>query len=188
MDNLALKEPPRVERIDGKIVMMSPRPRVSHNRVVRNSSRIFSNYLLGKPCESFSDGVDVHLDDKNWFIPDVMIVCHPDIIKEDAIYGAPDLIVEVLSPSTTKNDRGPKMLAYARAGVKEYWIVSPLAKTVEVYLNHNGKFEIDNAYAQYSEWELEHMSDEDRAEIQNTIKVSLYDDLFVNVADIFYKL
>lgn len=78
--------------------MMSPRPAVNHNRVITNISRIFSTYLRTKRCESFSDGIGVHLAEKNIMIPDV--VCNRDIIKSNGIYGAPDLVVEVLSPST----------------------------------------------------------------------------------------
>lgn len=188
MDNLALREPPRIERINGKIVMMSPRPRINHNRVISNINHLFQAYLWDKPCEVFSDGVDVHLDDKNWFIPDVMIVCNHDIIRPDAIHGAPDLVVEVLSPSTASNDRGPKMRSYAKAGVRECWIVSPLSRCVEVYLNHNGTFEFDEAFTDYTDEDLADMSDEDRAKVHMEIKVSLYDDLFVSVRDIFHKL
>lgn len=168
--------------------MMSPRPLIRHNLAAGNIHHIFASYLWGKTCVPFADGVDVHLDDKNWFIPDVMIVCNPDIIKEDAVYGAPDLVVEVLSPSTMTNDRGPKMLAYAKAGVKEYWIVSPLSRSVEVYLNHDGTFMLDGTYYDYSGTELARMNDEERAAIKKEIKVSLYDDLFVPVKDIFYRL
>ena len=129
MDNLAFKEPPRVERIEGKTYLMSPRPRVSHNRVAFRIAHIFANYLEGKTCEAFADGTDVHLDKDNTYIPDAMIVCDSSIIHDDGIYGAPDLVVEVLSPSTIQNDRGPKMRHYAAAGVKEYWVVSPIGRS-----------------------------------------------------------
>ncbi len=185
MDNLALKEPPRIERIDGTTIMMSPRPLIQHSVVSSNIYRIFASYLHGKPCKAFADGVDVHLDDQNWFIPDVSIVCDRSIIHRDGIHGAPDLVVEVLSPSTARNDRGPKMQHYAAAGVKEYWIVSPLAKSVEVYLNHDGNFKLDDIYTDYPEWELSRMTDEERQAIRMDIPVSLYDDLLVNVKDVF---
>ena len=77
---------------------------------------------------------DVHLSENDCVIPDVMIVCNSDIIKDNAIYGAPDLIVEVLSPGTEKRDRGYKKDLYERCGVREYWIVDPVSLTVEVYL------------------------------------------------------
>ncbi|MCI6101263.1 MAG: Uma2 family endonuclease [Selenomonas sp.] len=101
MDNLAYQEPPRVERIEGRTYLMSPRPKIGHNRVCTNIASIFANYLMGKPCVPFADGTDVYLDDENHYIPDAMIVCDRSIIHDDAIYGAPDLVVEVLSPSTT---------------------------------------------------------------------------------------
>lgn len=188
MDNLAQKEPPRTEIIAGKTVLMSPRPLISHNLVSGNIYRLFANYLQGKTCVPFADGVDVHLNDQNWFVPDAMIVCNPEIIKENGIYGTPDLVVEVLSPSTMRYDRGPKMKAYAQAGVKEYWLVTPLARSVEVYLNHDGVFELDDTYAVYSEADLSVMDEKEKAAIKHQIKVSLYDDLLVNVEDIFYRL
>ena len=188
MGEAAYKEPPWVELIDGKTVMMSPRPRIDHNRVIRNLTRIFGDYLWNKPCEVFSDGVDVYLDEKNHFIPDVMIVCNQDIICPDAIHGAPDLVVEVLSPTTTNYDRGTKREAYARAGVTEYWIISPIGRFVEVYLQRNGRLVFDAAYEDVPDWELDRIQPDDRTKIHDTIKVSLYDDLIVHVHDVFYKL
>ena len=187
-ENLAHIDPIPVELIDGKVVMMSPRPRPKHNRVITRISSIFERYLEGKPCIVYSDGVDVHLDEKNSFIPDVMIICSHDIIHEDAIYGAPDLVVEVLSPSTMNYDRGAKLQTYGRSGVREYWIVSPLGRTVEVYLNHGGTLVFDQSYMDVPDWELEKMDEDDRKNIRMEIKVSLYDDLIIPVRDIFYKV
>ena len=185
MDNLAYKEPPRVERIEGRTVLMSPRPRGVHNRAALNIAFLFERYLRGKTCMAFGDGTDVFLDDKNWYIPDAMIVCDRSIIKDDGIHGAPDLVVEVLSPSTSKNDRGPKMVHYAAAGVKEYWLVTPQQKLVEVYYNVDGHFVIDETYTIYEDWELRQMSDEVLAAAKTAIPVSLYDDFLVNLEDIF---
>lgn len=183
--NLAYKDPPRVERIEGKTYLMSPRPRLNHNRVAFRIARIFADYLEGKTCESFCDGTDVHLDNENTYIPDAMIVCDRSIIKDDGIYGAPDLVVEVLSPSTMQNDRGPKMRHYAAAGVKEYWIVSPIGQSVEVYYNYNGYFMLDAAYTVYSDQYLARMDDDERQAIRYEIPVSLYKDFRVNVKDVF---
>lgn len=185
MDNLAYKEPPRVELIEGKTYLMSPRPHISHNRVSFRIAHIFENYLEGKRCVAFADGTDVYLDDKNHYVPDAMIVCNRSILHEDAVYGAPDLVVEVLSPSTAKNDRGPKMRHYAEAGVKEYWIVTPIGKTVEVYYNHDGRFDIDAVYTDFSDHDLELMDDDDRKDVRLEIPVSLYKNFFVKVRDIF---
>ena len=188
MGNLAYKEPPRVERIEGKTYLMSPRPRGKHNRTAFNIATIFAIYLRGKTCMAFDDGTEVHLDNENTYIPDAMIVCDRSIIKDDGIHGAPDLVVEVLSPSTTKNDRGVKMRHYAQAGVKEYWIVSPQEKTVEVYYNQDGHFEINETYSIYYDWELRQMDEAERAAAKTAIPVSLYDDLRVSVKEIFRDL
>jgi len=183
--NPAYTDPPRVERIEGKTYLISPRPRVSHNRVAFRIAYIFARYLEGKTCVPFADGTDVHLDNENTYIPDAMIVCDRSIIKDDGIYGAPDLVVEVLSPSTMQNDRGPKMRHYAAAGVKEYWIVSPIGQSVEVYYNEGGTFLLDAAYTVYSDWDLERMDDDERQAIRYEIPVSLYKDFRVNVKDVF---
>lgn len=92
------------EIIGGRVVMMSP-ARTDHQRVARNIARFFGNYLEGKTCEVFGDGALLYLSEENQFIPDGMIVCDPGKIREDGVHGAPDLVVEILSPSTASNDR-----------------------------------------------------------------------------------
>ena len=124
----------RQEMINGKIYMQAACPATNHNRIIRNLSAKFYMYLRGKKCESFGENMKVVLNNKNYFIPDLMIVCDPDKIKDKFIDGAPDLVVEVLSPSTNRNDRISKKYAYEKAGVREYWIISPNDKSVEVYL------------------------------------------------------
>ena len=185
MGNPAYQEPPRVERIEGKTYLMSPRPRGKHNRAAFNIAYIFESYLKGKTCMAFGDGTDVFLDDENWYIPDAMIVCDRSKIKDDGIHGAPDLVVEVLSPSTSKHDRGAKMRHYAAAGVKEYWLVTPQQKLVEVYYHVGGHFELNETYAIYEDWELQEMNDEERAAAKTEIPVTLYDDFSVRLEDIF---
>ena len=107
-DNLAHQEEIRDEMLNGKIVLMSPRPAVNHNRVIGNIFFAFMGYLRGKTCEPFADGTDVYLTEKDRVVPDVMIICKKEIIKRNGVHGAPDLIVEVLSPGTEKRDRGYK--------------------------------------------------------------------------------
>ena len=119
--NLAYQEEPREELLNGKIFMMAS-PSVNHSTVASNIYYAFRTYLKGKTCRAFNDGVDVYLTEDDRVIPDVMIVCNKNMIALDGIHGAPDLIVEVLSPSTAKNDRGYKKDLYEQSGVKEYWI------------------------------------------------------------------
>lgn len=195
MDNLAYINDRNIkiktELIDGKIFMMSPRPRVEHATVCTNIASEFRSYLKGKTCRAFCDGVDVFLDESNRFIPDTMIVCNPDIIKHDGIYGAPDLVVEVLSKTTAKNDRSKKKYTYAKYGVKEYWIVDTWSKSVEVYYNQDNWFVLDNIYYYLTDEEIaenNNMSDNDIDKIKeytDSIKVSICDNLIVKLKDIF---
>ena len=195
MDNLAYINDRNIkiktELIDGKIFMMSPRPRVEHATVCTNIASEFRSYLKGKTCRAFCDGVDVFLDENNRFVPDTMIVCNPDIIKHDGIHGAPDLVVEVLSKTTAKNDRSKKKYTYAKYGVKEYWIVDVWSKSVEVYYNQNNWFVLDNIYYYLTDEEIaenNNMSDNDIDKIKeyiDSIKVSICDNLIVKLKDIF---
>lgn len=195
MDNLAYINDRNIKiktvLIDGKIFMMSPRPRVEHATVCTNIASEFRSYLKGKTCRAFCDGVDVFLDENNRFIPDTMIVCNPDIIKHDGIYGAPDLVVEVLSKTTAKNDRSKKKYTYAKYGVKEYWIVDTWSKSVEVYYNQDSWFILDNIYYYLTDEEIaenNNMSDNDIDKIKeyiDSIKVSICDNLIVKLKDIF---
>lgn len=195
MDNLAYIDDRNIkiktELIDGKIFMMSPRPRVEHATVCTNIASEFRSYLKGKTCRAFCDGVDVFLDENNRFVPDTMIVCNPDIIKHDGIHGAPDLVVEVLSKTTAKNDKSKKKYTYAKYGVKEYWIVDVWSKSVEVYYNQDSWFILDNIYYYLTDEEIaenNNMSDNDIDKIKeytDFIKVSICDNLIVKLKDIF---
>lgn len=179
---------PLVEVLGGQTILMSPSPALNHNRVIVNLTYIVRRYLQGKRCEVFSDGVDVHFDEKNTVIPDLMIVCDKDKIKGDGIYGAPDLVVEVLSPSTATRDRKEKKVLYARHGVKEYWIIGPAGKSVEVYLLAGGALEIDRVYTVYPDWQWEKMTDEEKSEAALPLRVSLYDDFVIDVREIFENI
>ena len=188
MSNLAYQEERRFEILDGKIVSMSPSSVVNHNKIMGNIYNIFSNFFKGKPCDVFADGVDVHLSKKDVFIPDVMIVCNKGIIKEDGIYGAPDLVVEILSPSTAKNDKGYKKDLYERYGVKEYWIIEIKAKSIEVYLLKEGKYVLDNVYSIFPDYTLKKMTEEERNQIPKEFKTSLCQDLTIVLEDVFDNL
>lgn len=184
MGNLAYDND-RFEVIDGKTIMMSPRSATDHNKVITNITYLFKSYLRGKRCINFSDDVDVHLDDKNIVIPDSMIICNKDIIKGDGIYGAPDLVVEVLSPSTANRDKKDKKALYEKHGVKEYWIVDSVSKSIEVYHLIDKKFILNQAYAVYPDWQWDKMSDTEKNEAVLMLRVSLYDDFAIDIRDIF---
>lgn len=184
--NLAYQEERREELIDGKVVMMAPAA-TNHNRITNNLSRIFGNYLLGKTCEPFGDGEKVFLTKTDHYVPDFLVVCDPEKIKPDGIHGAPDLVVEVLSSSTMRNDRTRKKDVYARCGVLEYWLVSPGEKSVEIYRTDGAEFVLHDIYAMRPDWELAQMSEEERAAVETHFKCGLFDDLDISLEDIFYR-
>lgn len=185
-DNLAYREERREELIAGEIVMLAPAS-VNHTFISGNIYGIFWSYLKGKRCTPISDGTTVYLSDNDHLVPDFMVVCDTDKIKPDGIHGAPDLVVEVLSPSTAKNDKGYKKDVYAKCGVKEYWIVSPSDKSVDVYVLKGSSFVLHDVYTVRPAWDLEAMSEEERAAVVTRFKCSLFDDLEISLEDIFYR-
>lgn len=185
--NLAYQEDPLEELIDGRLVARAPAA-TNHNIISKNISLIFGNYLKKKSCMYFSDGEVVFLTPTNRFIPDGMIVCDRNKIKFNGVHGAPDLVIEILSPSTFKNDRTYKKAAYAAADVKEYWIVDPKNKLIEQYFLENKKLILHEIYMIHSEDELEMMSEIERTAIVTEFKCSLYDDLLISLDDIFDDL
>lgn len=180
--NLAYQEESRDELLNGKVFLMSS-PSVNHNRVAFHIATAFQNHLKGKNCEAFADGTDVFLD-KDRVIPDVMIVCNKEIIKKDGIHGAPDLVVEVLSPSTAKNDRGYKKDLYERTGVKEYWIADANLRSIESYLLNDGKYCLHEIYRLPDD----NMTDTEKECCKDTVVVSLYDDFTIPLQEIFFNL
>lgn len=186
--NLAYQEEFREELIGGKAVAMSPRPMYNHNHIAFNIAVLFSNYLRGKPCTAIPDGTDLYLTEEDRFVPDVMVVCDRDKIRRDGVHGAPDLVVEVLSPSTMRNDRMRKKEVYQACGVREYWMVDPENRTIEQYLLQDGKLELNMVYASCRDDELERMSEQEKAELETHFQCSLYSDFDIALEDIFSGL
>ena len=184
--NLAYELEPEVEIINGKAVMMAS-PTMNHMFIAGNLYNLFFNYLRGKRCVPFQDGVTLFLDEKENYKPDMMVVCDPDKMKEtDGVHGAPDLAVEVLSPSTGRNDRGRKKDAYERCGVREYWIVNPVERSVEQYVLEDGAFTLRGVYYHYRAYELDDMTDEEKAEVVTEFHPAIFEDMPVRLEDVFY--
>lgn len=186
--NLAYQDEMQYELIGGRLTAMSPPPNINHIQISANIYRIFANYLRGKECRPFPDGTGLYLSEEERFRPDFMVVCDRSRIKAAGVYGAPDLVVEVGSPSTIGRDRGHKMRAYERSGVREYWLVSPGEYNIEVYLLKDGRFQLDNVYSVYHDYDTYDMTEEERAAIVTEFKCSLYDDLVIRLEDVFYDL
>ena len=130
--------------------------------------------------------VDVYLPDGNVFRPDVSVISDPALIGEDGkIHGVPELVVEILSRSTMKNDLGIKKNIYARNGVKEYWIVYPREKSISVYKLSGAAYVLDEIYVSYTQAELETLSDAERAEVKDKIPIGIFPEALVDVNRIF---
>lgn len=188
---LEFREPFRREIIGGNVYLMAGTS-VDHNRVTGNLIFILKGYLRGKRCKVFGEGINVKFDEESpEVLPDIKIVCDPGKIKKNGIEGAPDFIVEVLSPRTRSKDENEKKDLYERHGVKEYWIIDPKYKSVDVYLLKDGKFEKDYTYIKFDEDEIKEIEaigadDEKKRAKATTIKTSLYGDgLAIDIADIF---
>lgn len=135
-DYHALPDDQRVELIDGYFYDMAA-PTFGHQSIGGEIYRQIANFIMerGGACRPFIAPVDVQLDcdDKTMVQPDVGIVCDPSKIQQFGIYGAPDFLVEVLSPSTRKKDLTLKVAKYMEAGVREYWIVDITQQRLLVY-------------------------------------------------------
>ena len=140
----------RVELIKGKIFKMSPAPNTFHQQLVGFIYLEIGNFLRKKPCKVFVAPFDVRLpgkskDDKEIFTvlqPDICVVCDPSKIDKKGCVGAPDLVVEVLSPGNNAKEIKNKYEQYELAGVKEYWVVSPQNQTVLIHILTDGKYDV----------------------------------------------
>lgn len=136
-DYYSLTEEHRVELIDGIIYDMSS-PSSIHQIILSRVWNQFDKYISSNKgsCIAMLAPMDVQLDcdDKTIVQPDIFIICDREKLKRNVIYGAPDLVVEILSPSTQNTDIKIKTAKYRKAGVKEYWIINPNTKQICVHI------------------------------------------------------
>ena len=139
----------RWELIDGIPYDMTPAPNSYHQDISMNLSTAINVFLKGKKCKVYAAPFDVRFPEANQSDDEILTVVQPDIsvicdrskVDKKGCKGAPDLIIEILSLATSKKDRIIKFYTYERFGVKEYWLVSPDDKSVEVFiLGENGKY------------------------------------------------
>ena len=131
-DWLDMDENIRAELIDGRIFVMAA-PSRRHQAVSREISRQLSNHLLGKQCKTYSAPFAVRLEDDVVVEPDIVVICDPRKLTDAGCNGAPDLIIEILSPSSTSHDKYTKFMLYLRNRVPEYWIVDPENNAITVH-------------------------------------------------------
>lgn len=145
---LTWPEDVRYELIDGEAYLMAPAPSADHQRLAGGIYRQIADALEGRSCEAFIAPFDVRLprageaDDAVDTVvqPDISVVCDPTKIDARGCRGAPDWVIEVLSPTTAAHDLTVKLASYERAGVRECWYVHPADRIVMVYTLDTGRF------------------------------------------------
>ena len=134
----------RWELIYGVPYAMAPAPKWEHQGVSREIAGQLFNFLKGKPCKMFTAPFDVRLnaDDEDDIVvqPDIVVICDRSKLSGTGCVGVPDMVLEILSPSTARHDRIIKLEIYQRAGVREYWIVDPDTKTVQTCTLKDGLY------------------------------------------------
>jgi Uma2 family endonuclease len=131
----------RWELIDGVPYNMTPAPSRRHQLIAVELTRQFATFLLDKPCQVYAAPFDVRLPEAGEaeaeittvVQPDISVICDPLKLDDAGCIGAPDLVVEILSPSTSLRDHREKFNRYERAGVQEYWLVDPANRLVTVF-------------------------------------------------------
>ena len=151
-DYLAIPEDDenRYELIDGELYM-APAPSWRHQR---NKGKLYSaleRFVYANGLGEVVDApLDVYLSDEDVFQPDVVFISNKriDIIRPDGVHGAPDLVIEVLSPGTARHDLIIKRERYEEFEVREYWLANPIAKTITVLRARNGVFELIGVFGE----------------------------------------
>lgn len=175
-DVLAWDEQERTELLEGTPYMMAPPSRV-HQEI---SGAIFAqlhNYLEGKRCKVYAAPFGVRLFERDGDTPenvdtivepDLSVVCDSDKLDDMGCKGAPDLVIEVLSPSTQRHDRLTKFNLYQRAGVREYWIADPESKVIQSFVLEDGRY-----------------SAKGLGGVDDVLKVNVLDGCFIELSKVF---
>jgi len=178
-DYLTWRFKERLELIKGKIFKMTPAPAREHQSISGALYGEFRAYLKRKPCKVYHAPFDVRLPkidndttaDKIYTVvqPDIVVICDQNKLDRKGCLGSPDLIIEILSPSTAAKDTKEKYQLYEESGVKEYWMVYPGENLIEVFkLNENDKYQLEEKYNR-----------------NDTIKVNMLEGLNIDLVDIF---
>ena len=126
----------RAELIDGKLYAMVPPNRI-HQKLVSRLTQTIGSFIDSNKgaCEVYPApfAVNLNANDKIWVEPDISVICDKDKLSDRGCDGAPDWIIEIVSPGNPKNDYTIKLFKYRTAGVREYWIVNPMKKVVQTY-------------------------------------------------------
>ncbi|GHT93052.1 hypothetical protein FACS1894140_5870 [Spirochaetia bacterium] len=174
----------RAEIVDGIVYEMSP-PLLEHQRISMRLSVKFGKYLEGKSCKVFAGPVGVRLfpqadrRDDTVLEPDLIVVCDPSKLDERGCNGAPDLVIEILSPSTSSRDKVLKFNLYLEAGVREYWVVEPDARLVQIHILNEGRY-VTSAYGIYDT-----KKEADKRFVSDVAPVTVLPGFSINLTEIF---
>ena len=167
-DIYALPDGQRAELIDGRMYMMAP-PTTNHQRLVAKLSHQILSHIdtKGGNCEVFPAPFAVFLneDGRNYVEPDISVICDKGKLNDKGCSGAPDWVIEIVSPSTSRIDYGVKLFKYRSSGVREYWIVNPIKNTVTIF-------------------DLEKEEKSNQYDFDDTISSCIYEDLKINITDL----
>lgn len=175
-DVLTWDEGKNIEIINGEAFMMATPSRI-HQKISMELSRQLANYLEGKSCEVYPAPFGVRLFEQDGdspenvdtvVEPDISVVCDRSKLDKQGCKGAPDMIIEVLSPSTRRHDRLVKLNLYQRAGVREYWVVDPDNESVQVFILDGGALKIREDYG-----------------CEDVAKVNVLDGCFIELSKVF---
>ena len=168
-DYYAMPEDVRAELIDGQIFYQAAPSRI-HQKILNAVNNTIYNYIKAKggSCEVYPAPFAVKLrkDRKTIVEPDISVICDPKKLTDKGCTGAPDWIIEIISPGNSSHEYIRKLNLYADAGVREYWIVNPLEQTILVYFFEKEHFQVK----QYT--------------FQDKIEASIYDDLWIDFQEI----
>lgn len=145
VDYLKWKLQERVELIKGKVVAMSPAPARLHQKISLKLTGHFLSVFSEQQCELYVAPFDVRFSDENGNVktvvqPDLCVICDQNKLDDKGCFGAPDLVVEILSPGNSKREMKDKYELYQEQGVREYWVVRPEERNIHIYVLQDGKY------------------------------------------------
>ncbi|MBQ9719293.1 MAG: Uma2 family endonuclease [Oscillospiraceae bacterium] len=171
------------ELIDGQDVPMLGTGWTKHATVRGNLQAAFANGL-SKRAKHLYFG-NLFIAEANRYVPDLMVVGDESQIQELGVFGAPELVGEVLTRWSAVYDRGRKMEIYASSGVREYWIADAESRTIEQYVLDGGRYRLQAVACACSDAELAKLSEAERGEIQRILRCRIYDEIQVDANEIF---
>lgn len=153
-DYLTWPDDERCELIDGQTYAMSPAPGTAHQEVLLKLASKIQAFMGKGPCQVFVAPFDVRLAEadedtrscSNVLQPDISVICDPDKLDEKGCIGAPDWVIEILSPSTSSKDQIKKRYLYEKHGVKEFWLIHPTERTATLYYLKGASYALKGIY------------------------------------------